>query len=241
MIKKKKIDKFFNKINKKKKMYKYKIKYNNLNLKKKNFKKKKFLNLKYFKNNKSLINIQWAYLYKKRFLINQKFNKYKKQYSFFSLKKKKKIMFLFLNLFKNINKTNFVLKYKYFKKFCFINYIGRQKNIHLNFSNFLGNVLLSFSGGMFLKGPLKKSYYAISAMLIQSSLKQYKNKLNLSVGEKINKYIINIWSRFRDFKLKKNFFNFIKKNKKNFKKILILNLFKLRAHNGVRLKKLPRK
>jgi hypothetical protein len=52
-------------------------------------------------------------------------------------------------------------------------------------------------------------------------------------------YIIYIWSRFKDYKLKKNLRDFLKEKKEN--NIILINYIKVKCHNGIRSRKPTRK
>jgi hypothetical protein len=82
----------------------------------------------------------------------------------FRLKKRVLNFFLFKKIGYSFNKL------KFFNKFCILNFIGRGKNVFLNYSHYNGDVIKHFSGGMYYKGSLKKSYYAINAVMFQSLL-----------------------------------------------------------------------
>jgi hypothetical protein len=85
---------------------------------------------------------------------------------------------------------------------------------------------------MYYKGSLKKSYYAINDIMFKSIL---PNKYLYLKKE----YIIYIWSRFKDYKLKKNLKDFIKERKDT--NIVLINYIKVRCHNGIRSRKATRK
>ena len=177
---------------------------------------------------KHIIKINWSFLFHKRFFLNNFYEKEKKRYALFSFRLKKKILLFFSN--KVI--YSFYYKLKFFNKFCILNFIGRGKNVFLNYSHYNGDIIKHFSGGMYYKGSLKKSYYAINAIIFRSMLPTKYLYLKKD-------YIIYIWSRFKDYKLKKNLRDFIKEKKKY--NIVLLNYIKVRCHNGIRSRKATRK
>jgi ribosomal protein S11 len=114
----------------------------------------------------------------------------------------------------------------FLNKYRYINIIGKSKNLFINYSNFEGKVIKSFSSGCYFKGSLKRSFYAMESLLLES---------NFGFKYKENKFIINIISSFKDFKIKKNLKNFLIEHEKL--QILKLNYIRVRAHNGVRGRK----
>jgi ribosomal protein S11 len=121
-------------------------------------------------------------------------------------------------------------KLNFFKKFLYMNIIGKSKNLFMNYSDIKGNIIKSFSSGFYFNGTLKRSFYAMESLLMKSNIgMEYTNK----------KYIINICSSFKDFKIKRNLKTFLLK-KKNIN-IIIINYIRIRAHNGVRARKQRRK
>jgi hypothetical protein len=92
------------------------------------------------------------------------YDRERKRYALLSFRLKKKVLNFFL-----YDKLSYKLnRLKFFNKFCILNLIGRGKNIFMNYSHFNGDVIKHFSGGMHYKGSLKKSYYAINAVMFDS-------------------------------------------------------------------------
>jgi hypothetical protein len=101
----------------------------------------------------------------------------------------------------------------------------------MNYSNFNGEVIKNYSSGSYFKGKLKRSFYALESLFLES---------DFGFKPKHEKLIVNIYSSsFKDFKLKKTFKSFYIENPKL--NITRLNFIRVRAHNGIRLRKQRRK
>jgi hypothetical protein len=195
-------------------------------------KKNKFL-INYNQNKRRIISkdnnsIFWSYLYKKRFKLKANKHINKKRFAYFKMKTKPLILYIFTPKVLPI----FLNKLKFFKKFCILNIVSKDKNFFFNYSNIKGDVIKNYSCGLYFKGSLKRSYYAINALLFKSN---FINDYNL----KNKKFLINIWSRYKDLKLKRNIKDFIIE-KTNYN-IILVNYVRLIAHNGVRSRKQRRK
>jgi hypothetical protein len=79
----------------------------------------------------------------------------------------------------------YLTKLKFFRNFCVLNLISKDKNFFFNYSKMNGDVLKNFSCGIYYKGSLKRSYYAINSLL-------FKSNLNNDYIVKNKKFFINI-------------------------------------------------
>ena len=169
--------------------------------------------------------INWYKIYRKRFYISKR-KKNKKFFAFSPITSKEQLLIICAPEFKEDMKSNLIL----FNKYRYINFISKKKNFFINYSNFEGKVIKSLSCGGKFNGSLKRSYYAVESLLLNS---------NFDLKPQKNRFILNIISSYKDFKIKKNLKNFLIDNDEL--KIIKLHIQRIRAHNGVRMRKKPRK
>ena len=158
----------------------------------------------------------------------------------YSIKLKSKSLLAFnFTLKKKINFINQVLKSFLNKKlnwlslkFCVINLILKfRRNTFLNFSHFNGNIIKNYSCGHYYKKSLKRTYFALNAVMLQSNIDTkyiYFKKW----------FIFNIVYKFYSRKILRNLRELFLITPYRLK---FINFIKAKAHNGIRKRKQRRK
>lgn len=137
---------------------------------------------------------------KKKLLITKRIIKKGKLPTFFIKSRLKKVFLVFLlklhqrrrlkfylffrkkkiinSLYKNLTKICKILKNKFYIK---MHIFRKRKNVFLNFANiFSGNIYTTYSCGHYFKRSLRRTYFAIEALLMRSQL--FNNRLLTNIG-----------------------------------------------------------
>lgn len=144
-------------------------------------------------------------------------------------------------LIRNFKKVNSILSKKVYIR---MNLHRKRKNVFLNFSNIFSNeVYTNYSCGHYYKRSLRRTYYAVESLLMESSIleKKFFNKFWINNKKKKRIWLfLMIKGDYFSKGFKKNIKKFIWKKKFFFQLRKIKNI-QFKAHNGIRQRSKRRK
>ena len=156
----------------------------------------------------------------------------KSKYFFLFRSNESEIKKFLIKFFKDFKNYHLLLH----NKIGIVNIIFKStSNVYLNFSTFNGNIIKNFSCGQYYKKSLKKSDFALNAII----RKPFKTYIKYNFLKKL--YIINIIYTYYNKNIMSNLEDTLLHNKLSFSFITMVNFRKINAHNGIRKRKVRRK